>query len=434
MRSSAAASTTGSATRRCEREIAIVRAPRARRARAAGRRGRRVRRAAARARPREGARRRRDHRLDAGAASRSARRSSRPRVVDATLGTRAQVPRGPRAGPRPRAAGARRRGEACRRALRPPCGERPRRRRGRAEARHVRADPARGRASRSGPGRLQDALRALDPVRPRRPRRGLPRAALHDRLAPRRPRGLRRRLRARFWERAPTQSSSAQRPPDHAGSACRRRSRRPRCCRATGWSESPQRRARRTRTPRRARTRSRPGAPSDELLRERDFARYRAATSCCACARPSSSASPRALADAGRSLRSRGRRTTAARSTCAARCARRCARRATRSSAPGARPSACRAGCVFLCRRVGLDGAVRARHDDVPAGRRARRPARRGVHLRHAPDAADAVPRRAAIPIARSSAPRRAVPDWAGGTRIGENAARPSTTSGAAGR
>ena len=45
-------------------------------------------------------------------------------------------------------------------------------------------------------------------------------------------------------------------------------------------------------------------------------------------------------------------------------------------------------------RRVGLDGALRARADHVPAGGGARRRPGRGVHVRHAAHAPDAVPRR----------------------------------------
>ena len=61
-------------------------------------------------------------------------------------------------------------------------------------------------------------------------------------------------------------------------------------------------------------------------------------------------------------------------------------------------------------RRVGLDGAVRARDDHVPAGGGALGPPRRGVHVRHAPDAPDALPRRPRPRSRAASAPRAPCP------------------------
>ena len=144
---------------------------------------------------------------------------------------------------------------------------------------------------------------------------------------------------------------------------------------------------------------------ADELLRDRDFARYgpdelrraRALVSRIARIAPRRRSLRRQPSPHGAHVRS------------AAHAARGDAHRRRADRARLARAQAGAAQARLPGRRLGLDGALRARDGDVPAGRGARRAARRGVHVRHAPDAAHAAPRRTrSRPRARERGARRA--------------------------
>ena len=74
-------------------------------------------------------------------------------------------------------------------------------------------------------------------------------------------------------------------------------------------------------------------------------------------------------------------------------------------------------------RRVGVDGALRAGDGDVPAGDDDGRPAGGGVCLRHPADPAHAPSQPAATRRPRWRRAGAAMPDWGGGTRIGESLA-----------
>ena len=155
---------------------------------------------------------------------------------------------------------------------------------------------------------------------------------------------------------------------------------------------------------------------ADDLLRDRDFARY----------------GPDELRRARCARGARGPRRAAApfaaKAAFAERGDVRPAAHPARGDAHGwradraslARAQAGAAQARLPGRRLRVDGAVRARDGDVPAGGRACGQARRGLHVRHAPDAAHAAPGRAG---SRSRArERRAGRARLGGwTHIGEN-------------
>ena len=274
------------------------------------------------------------------------------------------------------------------------------RRRDRAQARHVRPDPARGRARgrpRAPAGRPARAGRGAA----RQPRRGLPRAALHDRLAPRRPRGVRRGVRGVLGARPAPEVATAR--SDGA--------------RGAGDEQIP--RVEGPQAAQRARPARRPTATAGAAP-QRPCTRP---TSCCARAirplRARRAAPARALVDriaiarrpAARSAT--GPPATAAGSTCAARSAVDAHRRPA-GRARVARAAAGAAPARLPGRRLGLDGAYARAMTMFLLAARARGAPRRGVHVRHPPDAAHAVPRPAATPIARSSGPREPCPTGPG--------------------